>query len=175
MVPCRAAPFVLFPAAGQLVSPDQRYVVRDAGREAAATEFVGTFHSLWLTDQSTGRSRKLCDYLGVSAVAWADDDFLLITQYSGKKSARALLVSAPSGDSLMLDAPTLAALVPNDFQAALRDNGHVFVEASRLDHGTFYLRVWGYGHHDPNGFSLSCSYTLREGKVSCSGASHSRL
>lgn len=164
-------PVVLFPKVGQLISPDQRFVVRAAAREGAATEFIGTFHSLWLTDWATGRSRKLCDYLGVSAVAWSGDDFLLITQYSGKKSARALLVSAKGDESIMLDAATLAAIVPADLQAALHDNDHIFVEASRLEGGLFYVWVWGYGHRDPNGFSRNCTYALSGGAVSCTEAS----
>jgi len=174
VIPCSAAPFVLFPATGELISPDRRFVVRDAAREGAATDFVGTFHSLWLTDLATGRSRKLCDYLGVAAAAWVGDDFLLVTQYSGKKSARALLVSAKSDESVMLDAPTLAAMAPADLRAALHDNDHVFVEASHLDAGTFYIHVWGYGHHDPSGFSRECTYALIGGAVSCPEASHSK-
>ncbi len=64
-----AGPFVLFPKAGELSSPDGSYVVRNAEPAAAATEFVGISHSLWLIDVATHRSRRLCDYLGVAAVA----------------------------------------------------------------------------------------------------------
>src|SRR6478752_9171147 len=83
-----AAPFVLFPKAGRLVSPNGQFEVRDADRPGAATDFVGAFHSLWLVDVSTGRSRKLCDYLGVAAVAWSGNEFLVVTQNVGKKTSR---------------------------------------------------------------------------------------
>ena len=72
--------FVLFPKAGRLISPDRRYEVRDSDRTGTPTEFVGTFHSLWLVEVATGTYRKLCDYLGVSAVTWSGSDFLMVTQ-----------------------------------------------------------------------------------------------
>jgi len=168
-----AAQFVLFPKAGQLPSPDGRFIVRDADRGGSAADFVGTFHSLWLTEVATGRSRKLCDYLGVAAVAWSGD-YVLITQYSGKKSARALLFSTTSDDGIMIDAASLAPSLPAGLQATLRDNDHVFIESSRLEGSVFYLRVWGYGHHDPSGFAVNCQYSLQEGTVSCAKRSDSK-
>jgi hypothetical protein len=39
-------PFVLFPKARQLSSPDGRFVVRNVERSTSAAEFDGTFHSL---------------------------------------------------------------------------------------------------------------------------------
>jgi hypothetical protein len=163
-----AAPFVLFPKAGRLVSPNGQFEVRDADRPGAATDFVGAFHSLWLTDLSTGRSQKLCDYLGVAAVAWSGNDFLVITQYVGKKTSRALVFSTGGPEEpVMLDESTLVQLVPVDLRPALRANDHVFVEAVRLESETFHFRVWGYGQHDRNGFRWNCQYSLRDGKVAC--------
>lgn len=163
-----AAPFVVFPKAGELVSPDGRFVVRNAEREGSASDFVGTFHSLWLIEVATGRSRKLCDYLGVAAVAWSNNDFLVVTQYVDKKTSRALVFSAAGPeDPVMLDRPTLIRLVPAELRATLRENDHVFVEASRVEERTLHLRVWGYGQHDANGFRWRCEYVLREGVVSC--------
>ena len=168
--PVVAAPFVVFPQAGSLASPDGRFMVRDVDRAGSASEFVGSFHSLWLTEVPTGRSRKLCDYLGVAAVAWSGNDFLVITQYVGKRSSRALVYSVSGADELvMLDGSTLIQLLPAESRASLRENDHVFVEASRLDGGTFYFRVWGYGRRDPNGFRWNCECGLRGGRVACGG------
>jgi hypothetical protein len=89
-----AAPFVVFPKAGQLVSQDGRFVVRNADREAPLSEYVGTFHSLFLGDTTSGASRKLCDYVGVAAVAWAKNDLIIVTQYVSKHASRALIFSA---------------------------------------------------------------------------------
>jgi hypothetical protein len=165
-----AAPFVVFPDAGRLVSPDGRFEVRDAGREAAASEFVGTFHALWLVDVASGRSRKLCDYLGVAAVAWSGNDFVVITQYVGKKSSRALVFATNGADQpVMLDSASLIQMLPIESRAPLRENDHVFIEALRLDHGTFYFHVWGYGKHDWNGFQMNCEYGLSDGNVTCAG------
>jgi hypothetical protein len=167
LTPAFAAPFVLFPRVTELTSPDGRYIVRNVDREGAATDFVGTFHSLWLTESDTGRSRKLCDYLGAAAVAWSRNDFLIVTQYS-KKTSQALVFSATgSADAVMLDKPTLTYLVPVELRPALRGNDHVFVEASRVEDDTLYLTVWGYGPHDANGFRWHCQYALREGAISC--------
>jgi hypothetical protein len=84
IVSAYAAPFVLFPKAGQLVSPDGRFVVRNREREGSDKDFIGTSHSLWIVEAASGRSRKLCDYLGVAAVAWSNNDFLVVTEYVAK-------------------------------------------------------------------------------------------
>ena len=164
-----AGPFVVFPKAGELVSPDGRFAVREAGREGSASEFVGTFHSLWLTARASGRSRKLCDYVGVAAVAWSGD-FILVTQYLSKRTSRALVFSVSNSENiLVIDQPSLIQLVPVELRDTLRENDHVFVEASSLEKETLHLRVWGYGRHDANGFRWGCEYGLKDGAVSCKG------
>lgn len=170
VVPAFAAPFVLFPQAGQLVSPDRRFVLRSVENESSSTEFVGTFRALWVTELATGRSRKLCDYMGVAAAAWAGDNYLLVTQYLAKKTSRALLfaMSDTQADA-MLDAPTLTRLVPPEMREPLRENDHVFVEASRLEGEILHVHVWGYGRHDPSGFRWNCQYGLRDGRATCAG------
>jgi len=168
-VPMVAGPFVVFPKAGALMSPDGRFVVRETAREASASEFVGTFHSLWLSDRANGRSRKLCDYVGVAAVAWSGD-FVLATQYLSKKTSRALIFSASDPENIhMIDQPRLIQVVPVELRDTLRENDHVFVEASSLEKQTLHLRVWGYGRHDANGFRWGCEYGLRDGAISCKG------
>jgi len=170
-----ATPFVVFPKAGELVSPDGRFVVRNAEREGSASDFVGTFHSLWLIEVATGRSRKLCDYLGVAAVAWSSNDFLVITQYVAKRTSRALVFSATGAqDPVILDKSSLTSLVPTELHPALRENDHVFLEASRVEKDTLYLRVWGYGQHDAKGFRWQCAYDLRDGSISCTEERSSR-
>lgn len=166
-----AAPFVVFPKATELASPDGRYSVRNAEREGSPSDFVGTFHSLWLIDLSNGRSRKLCDYTGVAAVAWSGNQFLIVTQYA-KRTSRALVfpVASPE-DPVMLDASTLIRLVSPEWRPALRENDHVFVEASSVDESKLYLRVWGYGKRDADGFRWRCEYLLRQGTVSCGDSS----
>jgi len=164
-----AAPFVLFPKAKELASPNGRFVVRTAEQKGAPNEFVGTSLSLWLVEKATGRTRKLCDYIGVAAVAWSNNDFLVVTEYVGKKMSRALVFSAADAiDPVVLDKRTLLRLIPVGLRATLRENDHVFVEASRVAEQTLHLRVWGYGQHDPSGFRWGCEYAFREGTVSCS-------
>ncbi len=163
-----ATPFVVLPKAGQLMSPDGRLVVRNVEHEGAASDFIGTFHSLWLTELATGRSRKLCDYLGVAAVAWSSEGSLVVTEYVGKRTSRAWVFSAADlDDPVMLDKLTLTRLVPVELRPALRGNDHVFVEASGVEEDRLHLRVWGYGQHDANGFRWRCEYALRENAVSC--------
>jgi hypothetical protein len=163
-----ASPFVVFPKASELISPDGRFAVRSVDAAGAASDFVGTFHSLWLFELPTGRSRKLCDYLGVASVAWSDHGFLVVTQYVGKRTSRALVFSALSAaDPIMIDKATLIQLVPVELRPPLRENDHIFVEGSRVEQDTLHLSVWGYGPHDPNGFRYHCEYALREGSISC--------
>ncbi len=166
-VPCLASPFVVFPKAGELVSPDGRFVVRSMGREGAATEFVGTFNTLWLTETATGQSRKLCDYLGVAAVAFASNDFIIVTQYSKRTSQSFVFSAERAADPVVLDKSGLTRLVAVEMRDSLRQNDHVFVEASRVVGDTLFLSVWGYGQHDANGFRWSCEYALKEDTASC--------
>jgi hypothetical protein len=167
-VALHASPFVVFPKATELVSPDARFAVRSVDAAGAASDFVGTFHSLWLFELATGRSRKLCDYLGVASAAWSSNDFLVVTQYVGKRTSRTLVFSAATAqEPVMLDKTALIQLVPTELRPALRENDHVFVEGSRVEQDTLHLSVWGYGSHDPNGFRLRCEYSLREGSISC--------
>jgi hypothetical protein len=163
-----ASPFVVFPKASELVSPDGRFAVRNVDSAGSATDFVGTFHSLWLFELGTGRSRKLCDYLGVASAAWSNNDFLVVTQYVGKRTSRALVFSPTSTDDpVMLDKTALIRLVPPELRPALRENDHVFIEGSRVEQDSLHLAVWGYGPHDPNGFRHTCEYSLREATIAC--------
>ena len=163
-----ASQFVVFPRASELVSPDGRFAVRSVDNQGSASEFAGTFRSLLLFELASGRSRKLCDYLGVASVAWSSNDWLVVTQYVGKRTSRALVFSATAAeDPVMLDKTTLTRLVPAELRSSLRENDHVFVEGSRVEHDTLYLAVWGYGQLDANGFRWRCEYSLREGTASC--------
>ncbi|MGD0163875.1 MAG: hypothetical protein ABSB39_15510 [Candidatus Sulfotelmatobacter sp.] len=164
----QASPFVVFPKAGQLPSPDGRFVVRNTDRKAPLSEYVGTFHSLVLEDTASGLSRELCDYVGVAAVAWAQNDVVIVTQYVSQHTSRALVfVADNSRDPVVIDKPLLTNLVPVNLRAQLRENDHVFVEASQIEGEMLTLRVWGYGKHDANGFSWRCEYNLLGGKIAC--------
>jgi hypothetical protein len=164
----QAAPFVVFPKAGQLASQDGRFVVRNTDPVVQSSEFGGTFHSLFLEETTSGRSRKLCDYVGVAAVAWTKDDVLVMTEYLSKRTSRALIFAADnSRDTVVIDQPLLTTLVPVNLRPQLRENDHVFVEAVQVKGETLVLRVWGYGKHDANGFRWRCEYNLPEGAISC--------
>ena len=163
-----ATSFVVFPKASQLRSPDGHFVIQNENRDAAPSEMVGTFHSLWLVESATQRSRKLCDYVGLAAVAWSDGGSLIITQYVGKQTSRALVFpNAVSDDPILLDKSTLTRLVPVELRPTLRENDHIFVEGARVQADTLYLRVWGRGQHDPQGFHWDCTYGLNDGGISC--------
>jgi hypothetical protein len=90
----QAAPFVVFPKTSRLPSPDGRFVVRNTERTADPSEYVGSFHSLFLEDTANEHTRKLCDYVGVAAVAWANNNFLIVTEYLNKRTSSALIFAA---------------------------------------------------------------------------------
>jgi hypothetical protein len=164
----QAAPFVVFPKAGELASQDGHYVVRNIDAGAKASEYVGTFHSLFLEEMASGRTRKLCDYVGVAAVTWTKNDLLIMTEYLSKRTSRALIFAADnSRDTVVIDQPLLTSLVPVNLRPQLRENDHVFVEAVQVEGETLSLRVWGYGKHDGSGFRWLCKYSLPEGTISC--------
>jgi hypothetical protein len=163
-----AAPFAVFPKAGRVASPDGRFEVRDVDLREPGSEFSGIFHSLWLVETATGRTRKLCEYVGVAAVGWSEKDFLIVTQYLNKKTSRALVFGTTSTqEPVVLDVPALIRMVPVELRPALRENDHAFVEASRLEGDIFYFQVWGYGQHDRNGFHWNCEYNLGAGNLNC--------
>jgi hypothetical protein len=163
-----AIAFSLFPEAGHLASPDGRFEVLDADLREPGSEFSGIFHSLWLVETANGRSRKLCDYAGVAAVARSEKDFLIVTQYLSKKTSWALVFAATSTqEPVVIDVPTLIQMVPVELRPTLRENDHEFVEASRLEDETLYFQVWGYGQHDRNGFHWNCEYGLAAANLNC--------
>ena len=163
-----AGPFVVFPQAGELISPDRQYTVRNVDAADHGSEFVGTFHSLWLTDLKTKQTRKLCDYVGVAAVAWSGSDQILVTQYLSKMTSRVLMFAlAASQEPVVLDQPGVTQMLAAELRDTLRENDHVFNEASRLDGAILHLTIWGYGQHDQKGFRLACQYALREGILAC--------
>ena len=164
----KAAPVVVFPKAGHLASPDGRFVVRNSDANAQPLEFVGAFHSLLLEETASGRTRKLCDYVGVAAVAWTKNNLLIMTEYLSRRTSRALIFAADnSRETVVIDQPLLITLVPVDLRPQLRENDHVFVEAIQIEEQTMRLGVWGYGRHDVNGFRWRCEYNLGEGSISC--------
>jgi len=167
----QALPFVLFPKAGQLPSQSGRFVVRNVDPAGAASEYIGTFHSLFLDDIARGRTRKLCDYVGVAALAWTRNDLLIMTEYLSKRTSRILVFAADdSREAVVIDKSLLTQLVPVELRPQLRENDHVFVEASQIEGDTLSLRVWGYGKHDANGFRWRCQYDLRAGAIVCQEA-----
>jgi hypothetical protein len=160
--------FVVFPKATELRSPDGRFAVRSVDSQGSTSDISGTFRTLWLFELATGRARKLCDYLGVASVAWSSNEWIVVTQYVGKRTSRALVFSATAAeDPVMLDKIELTHLVPAELRPSLRENDHVFVEGSRVEHNTLYLAVWGYGRRDANGFRWRCEYSLQKGTASC--------
>ena len=169
-----AAPTVVFPKAGELRSPDGRFLVRNVDRETSI-DFIGTFHTLWLLEVTSGQSRKLCDYIGVAAVHWSDNDHIVITEYVAKKSSRALLFSViPSEDPVILDKAAVIALIPPQSRAILREEDHVFVEAIGVQHSVLALTVWGNGPRDRRGFRWRCNYDLQERSMACTEEAISR-
>ncbi|HME37120.1 MAG TPA: hypothetical protein VKF84_17940 [Candidatus Sulfotelmatobacter sp.] len=164
----QAVPYAVFPKAGQLPSPDGRFVVRNIDPVAPASEYVGTFHSLFLEDTASGRTRKLCDYVGVAALAWTRNNSLIMTEYLSKHTSRVRIFSADEArDPVVIDQSLLTRLVPVDLRPQIRENDHVFVEASQIEGQMLTLGVWGYGRHDANGFRWRCQYSLLEGSISC--------
>lgn len=162
------APFVVFPKAVQLPSPDGRYLVRNTDRQAPLADYVGTFHSLFLEDKSNGRIYKLCDYVGVAAVGWSGNDHVVVTQYVSKRTSRAVVFAANDlREVAVIDVPSLIYMVPVELRPQLRENDHLFIEATGVEREMITLRVWGYGKHDPKGFRWHCSYDLTKNVASC--------
>lgn len=160
--------FVTFPDRKELRSPDGRFVIRSVEHRAGAREFSGVFRSLVLEDTATSARRGLYNYVGRIAIAWSGSEYLIATDYVGKRTSRALVFRMKFLDEYtVIDKTYLANRVTEDLRAQLELNDHVFVEAFGVEKRDLMLRVWGYGAHNPNGFRVQCTYDLINGNTSC--------
>ena len=163
-----AEQFTIFPDRKELRSPDGQYVVHSVDHVARPGEFTGVFRTLIVEEVSTGRVRKLYDYVGHVAVAWSGNGFIIVTDYVNKKTSRAIVFPvAPDRDGLVVDKTQLIPLLPEQQQVHLEQNDHVFVEASGVEGRALKLRVWGYGRRDGAGFRYACQYDLVLGTAVC--------
>ena len=163
--------FALFPDRKELRSPDGKYVIRSIERTPQPGEFVGLFRALIVEEIATHKTRVLCDYLGRAAVAWSENNYIIVTDYVGKRTSRALVfrVDQDAG-GFVVDKNDLQRRVSAPFSEQLRGNQHVFVEALKVRAGRLGLRVWGYGTHDPQGFRLFCDLELDTDNATCNDA-----
>lgn len=161
-------PFKTFPDQQELPSPDGHFVIRSEDPDRLPSEITGTFHTLYMEERDTGRKRKLYDYVRRAAVAWANPEEIIVTDYVATRSARVLIftVSDP-GPIAVIDREHLARQLPSELSDHLRKNDHVYLEVSRLEKQSVVLRAWGYGAFDPGGFGLNCRYNLEDNQASC--------
>src|SRR5579864_4768732 len=163
-----AEQFVVFPERRELYSPDGRFVLRSIEHAGAAGEFSGIFRSLVLEEVATGATQTIYNYVGRVGAAWSGNDFVIVNDYAGKKTARALLFRLDRrNEYLIIDKPYLTAQLHERRREQLEGNDHVYLEVSRIEGSALLLRVWGYGKLDPQGFRFWCTYDLNEGTVSC--------
>ena len=163
--------FAVFPDRKELHSPDGKYVIRSIERTPQPGEFVGVFRALVLEEAATHKTRVLCGYLGRAAVAWSGDTYIIVTDYVGKRTSRALVFSVDqNANGFVVDKNDLERRVSGSFSEKLRGNEHVFIEALKVQSGKLDLRVWGYGTHDPRGFRLFCNIELDLGNATCGEA-----
>ena len=87
----RADQFVMFPGPRELRSSDGRFVVRSVDPVTGPSEISGVFHSLVLEGVATGSVRTLYRYVGRVALAWSGSNFVIVSDYLSKRTARALV------------------------------------------------------------------------------------
>jgi hypothetical protein len=163
-----AEQFAVFPDRKELRSPDGKFVIRSVDYAPRPHEFSGLFRSLILQNTTDGSARELYHYVARVGVAWSGNNFIIVTDYVNKKTARALVFRLDRPDEyLVLDKPGLAARLSDEPRVQLERNDHVFLEVSRLEGTLLTLRVWGYGVHDPQGFRFQCAYELDQGTTTC--------
>lgn len=163
-----AEQFAVFPDRKELRSPDGKFVIRSVDYVPQQHEFSGLFRSLILENTANRSARELYHYVGRVGVAWSGNNFIIVTDYVSKKTARALVFRIDRPDEyLVLDKPSLATRLPDEYRAQLERNDHVFLEVSRIEGGQLILRVWGYGAHDPQGFRFQCVHELNQGTTTC--------
>lgn len=165
--------FATFPgAATELPSRDGQFLVRSISYGTAPGSISGKFHALVLEERRTGKSHKLCDYLGKIMVFWTADNVLVVNDYYTDMGARVLLfVTDETIPPVAIDKNLLLRLLDPITGRHLLGNNHVFIAASKLEGDTLALRLWGYGAQDANGFGFSCEYSLAHNTASCAQSS----
>jgi hypothetical protein len=119
--------------------------VRSVDHVSRPGEFPGVFRTLIVEEVSTGRVRKLYDYVGHVALAWSGNDFILVTDYVNKKTSRAIVFPvAPERDGLVVHKTQLIPLLPEEQQVHLEQNDHVFgsVECGRKSAEIAGMGLW---------------------------------
>jgi hypothetical protein len=160
--------FAVFPERKELRSPNGKFVIRSVDHVSQAHELSGLFRALILQNTADGSTRELYHYVSRVGVAWSGNNFIIVTDYVNKKTARALVFRIDRPDEyLVLDKTNLAARIPDERRIQLERNDHAFLEVSRMEGSMLTLRVWGYGAHDPQGFRFQCAYELDQGTTTC--------
>ena len=163
-----AEQFAVFPERAELRSPNGQFVIRTVEHAAVRGEFSGVFRSLVIEELATGSVHEIYKYVGRVGVAWSGDNFVIVTDYVSKKTARALVFRLDRPDEyVVIDKAHLLTQVHDERRAQLERNDHVYLEVARIEGNTLMLRVWGYGTQDPQGFRFQCAYDLNEGTASC--------
>jgi hypothetical protein len=161
-------PFVVFPDSKELQSPDKRFVIRSIEHTASPGEFSGLFRSLTIEDTVAGTIRGLHNYSGRVAVAWSGNNYIVVTEYLGKRTSRALVFRLDRPlEYIAINKTSLLPHISDELKARMEGNDHVYVEVSRIENGILALKVWGYGNHDPKGFGFGCVYDLDRDRVNC--------
>jgi hypothetical protein len=151
-----------------VASPDGKFLVRDFKDTADSSGFVRNQRSLVLEERASGQSWKLCDHMGQISVAWASENLLVVNDFFTARGARTLVFQADGkATHVLINANTLATLIPDEIATHLTANDHVFVQAYKLDGKLLGLRAWGFGALDPKGFKLVCDYNLDSGTAVC--------
>ncbi len=162
--------FVSFPGSGaDLLSPDGRYIIRNENRDSSPRAFTGAFHTLFLDETARKSRRKLCDYIRHVQVAWtADSSRILVNDYYTSNSSRALVFSVEqSAESTIIDKNWLITALPAPQAERLRNNKHVYIQASGMNGDRLLFNVRGYGEGDPAGFRLNCEYAAVTHHAGC--------
>ncbi len=163
-----AEQFAVFPDRKELRSPNGKFVIRSVDHVAARGEFSGMIRWLVLEETATGKLHPLYNYVSRVGVAWSGDNFVIVTDYVSKKTARAMVFDMNHpGEFLVIDKPHLTAELHEQPREQLEGNDHVYLEVSRIEGSASLLRVWGYGRRDPQGFRFWCTYDLKQRTVSC--------
>jgi hypothetical protein len=121
-----AGPFVLFPKAVELRSPDGRFVVRNVEREGPATEFVGVCQSLWLVEVAANLPANSVTIWawrrlpGRTTISWS-------LQSTLPRATSRALVFPVSGtcEVVVFDKPTLLCVLPAETRGTMEERPRV--------------------------------------------------
>jgi len=139
----------------ELTSPDRHWTLQNVDRDQEP------HHSILLKDNTTGKTRKICDYNRSATVIWSPDSrHFALNDNAGSNYAEASIVAVDEAGPMI----KLQDAILNKNNAA--EGGHEYFGAVRwLDARRLVIHNWGHNDEPPLGEHCVCYVYMLAGSL----------